>query len=140
MNELYQLVYTSIRDSKCTEEEVNKILKACQRNNNPSEVTGVLLHSKKRFIQYLEGGMEISQLYNKIKRDKRHHHVVLLSYMPIPERVFPNWQMGYKDIDILSFNTKITAEDSDSFNAIINGETSELNIGITLLKRFFEKA
>ena len=52
---LYQLVYTSARNAKCDENEITSIVAACQRNNPGKDITGVLLYSDNRFLQYLEG-------------------------------------------------------------------------------------
>src|SRR5690606_40352089 len=95
---LYQLVYKSVRNSNCDENEIQKILDSCKRNNPSKDITGVLLHTENNFIQYIEGRKEIIDLYDLIKEDKRHSRVVLLSYGMLKECVFPSWHMGYKNI------------------------------------------
>ncbi|MEQ9165113.1 MAG: BLUF domain-containing protein, partial [Fulvivirga sp.] len=47
---LSQLVYVSNRKPNCTEEEIEKILASCKKNNPPLNITGILLYSDKKFI------------------------------------------------------------------------------------------
>lgn len=76
MRDLYRLVYTSFRKPSCDEKAIQDILQACKRNNPGRGVTGILLHSKNRFIQYMEGEKEhVEALYNLIKDDPRHTSV-----------------------------------------------------------------
>lgn len=83
------------------------------------------MHSDSKFIQYLEGdSKEILDLYDLIKKDDRHTNVVMLSYGPLPERLFPSWHMGYKELkpDELAFNTDISEEDLGISNDLISGK------------------
>ncbi|MEQ8237948.1 MAG: BLUF domain-containing protein [Cyclobacteriaceae bacterium] len=138
--ELHRLIYTSFRTPYCTDEEIDNILISCERNNPSKLLTGILLHSKKRFIQYLEGDKTfVLNLYNKIKEDKRHAGVSLRKYEPIEERIFPSWNMGYKDVntDLLEFNSKVTGKELMQFENILYGEPMT-NDDAKLLKLFFE--
>jgi hypothetical protein len=141
MMNLYQLVYTSTRKSNCDEREIQKILDSCKRNNPSKDITGVLLHSDKHFIQYLEGSKEIIKLYDLIKEDPRHSRAVLLSYGPLKERIFPAWHMGYKNIpkDQINFLTEGNAADKKAFESIIKGEKQSKTSATDLLVKFFKK-
>lgn len=142
MNNLYQLVYTSQRAANCDQQEIEKILDSCRRNNPNQNITGVLLHSDDRFIQYLEGDKDIIKLYDAIKEDKRHKAVVLLSYGPLKERVFPGWHMGYKNLtkSQIDFLTEGNLADQQSFQSIIKGEQQTSVSAISLLTKFFKAA
>jgi hypothetical protein len=139
---LYQLVYSSTRNSSCTEEEIQKILASCKKNNPEQSITGVLLHSDNHFIQYLEGDKDIIKLYDQIKTDTRHSRVILLSYGPIRERMFPSWHMGYKNLtrDELAFHTDANEEDRKIFKQLIQGDQVTQTNATNLLKKFFQKA
>ncbi len=138
MNTLYRLVYTSKRKSSCGDKEISNILKACQKNTE-RKITGILLHSKNRFIQYLEGHrVELDALFNLIKEDSRHTDVVLRNFEPVPERVFPSWEMGYRDIDQLSFNTNASKEDKEIFDRLVQNKLGIEDNAIEVLKMFFE--
>ena len=80
-------------------------------------------------------------LYNRIKTDHRHGGVNMRYYGPITERLFPSWEMGYKDLgDGLSFNTDVSSEDEEIFKQLIEEEPYSDTAGLRLLKLFFEMA
>ncbi len=142
MSSLYKLVYTSSRRPHCDEQEIQNILASCRKNNPGKDITGILIHSKNRFLQYLEGDKdEIMELFERIKQDKRHGGVNLRYYSPIDERIFPSWQMGYKNLDQqLDFHTKASSSDQEIFSQLIeNTDYSEVE-GLRILKLFFEMA
>lgn len=139
---LAHLAYVSVRKKNCTEEEIEKILTACKTNNAPLEVTGVLLYSETKFIQYVEGeSSTLMTLYDKIKKDTRHEKAVMISYNPIQARIFPSWQMGSRKLasDDISFVTDITAGDKEVFQKIMNGKETEGAKVQELLMKFFKK-
>ena len=140
MSDLYRLVYTSFRKRSCTEEEIEKILASCEKNNPERQITGVLLHSKNRFIQYIEGSESgVQSLYDLIKEDPRHTSVNLRSFEPIEQRLFPSWQMGYKDLEDqqLKFQTTISDVDQEKFEKLINADLDFDNDGMRILQLFF---
>jgi len=137
---LSQLVYVSNRMPNCTDEEIKKILLSCEKNNPSLNITGVLLYSELKFIQLVEGEAKtLNLLYDKIKLDKRHEKVFMLSYGPIKEKSFPSWHMGSRKISgsEVDFQTKISVEDKKIFNNLLDGkEESGVKI-LELLKKFF---
>ena len=136
-----QLVYVSVRTEKCNDEEIQKILDACKRNNSDLDITGVLLYSNKNFVQYLEGEHDtIFELYDKIKEDDRHKNVVLISSSPINERSFPSWQMGAKNIDEgdVDFMTDMSSSEKETFKSLLSGNSQESNKTIALMNKFFK--
>lgn len=139
---LYQLVYSSVRTARCTDDEIQNILESCKRNNPSKDITGVLLHSENNFIQYLEGDKDIIKLYDQIKGDPRHKNVVMLSYGPIRERAFPSWHMGYKSMtrNDIQFQTDGNEADKKTFQSIIKGEKVVDTNAVNLLTKFFSKA
>ena len=142
MSNLYKLVYTSSRRPHCDEQEIQNILNSCKKNNLGKNITGILLHSDRRFLQYLEGDKdEIMALYECIKQDKRHGGVNLRYYSPIDERIFPSWQMGYKDLDQqLDFHTDVNSSDKAIFRKMIEDQDYSEIEGLRVMKLFFEMA
>ena len=139
---LFALIYSSKRKSTCNQVEIDKILASCEKNNPSKDITGVLLHSDSNFIQYLEGNMkDITELYDLIKLDDRHERVVMISLGPIKERNFPNWHMGYKEVDSndLAFNTNISANEKLIFKSLINGEKQSDSRAVSLLTKFYDR-
>lgn len=138
---LSQLVYVSVRKPSCTEEEIQKILAACQRNNSDKYITGVLLYSGTHFVQYLEGDYrKIVSLYDNIKEDDRHKNVVMITSSPIKERSFPSWQMGAKKFDdnSIEFQTEMDPSEKETFSSILAGSEQQGNKAVSIMKKFFK--
>lgn len=140
MSHLYRLVYSSVRKPSCDEAEIQKILDACKRKNPGRNVTGILLHSDNRFIQYIEGEKEqVLDLYELIKKDDRHTSVNQRDFAPITERVFPSWEMGYKDMNNkLSFDTNALASHKAKFEELFSSDLNFSNKGVRTLQIFFD--
>lgn len=137
---LSHLIYVSNRAPHCTQAEIEKILDSCKRNNVKYDITGVLLYSDTKFVQYIEGEYkEIMGLYDKIKGDPRHTNAVLLTSSGISERSFPSWQMGAKKLDTASIDFKTSVSDSDKliFESLLSGKKAEGNKAIAVMKKFF---
>jgi hypothetical protein len=139
---LTNLAYVSTRKPTCTDQEIEKILASCKKNNPPLDITGVLLYSENRFIQYVEGeSKELMALYDKVKKDDRHEKVFMISYSPIKEKIFPGWHMGSKKFSAseVDFKTVITKEEKDVFKSLIDGEEQDGTKVRGLLLKFFKK-
>lgn len=139
---LAHLAYVSVRKNNCTEQEIDKILVSCKKNNPPLNITGVLLYSENKFIQYVEGeSAELMSLYDKIKKDARHEKTVMVSYSPIATRIFPSWHMGNRKIvtEEINFITDVTTDEREVFNTIINGKEADGAKVQSLLLKFFKK-
>ncbi|MTI39419.1 BLUF domain-containing protein [Fulvivirga lutimaris] len=137
---LSQLVYVSNRKQHCTEEEIEKILASCKKNNPPLNITGILLYSDKKFIQLVEGESKvIMELYDKIKKDDRHTNPMMISLSPVKEKSFPSWHMGSKKLPAgkVDYKTDITTEDKNVFESILNGKEENGERVLNMLKKFF---
>ncbi len=139
MSTLHRLVYTSVRTPKCDEAALQDILASCEKNNPAREVTGILVHSDRRFLQYIEGNKEeLLSLFNLIKNDHRHTAVNQRDFQPIEKRIFPSWHMGYRDLTkAVQFKTEISEEHKKTFDALIHGEMDFSNHGLKILQLFF---
>lgn len=141
MSKVHFILYTSFRNENCTEEEIDKILEASQRNNAELGITGILIHSKFHFIQYIEGDFKsVYELYNKIKLDNRHKDVDLVQMAETSERIFPQWFMGSKNIDTdkLELDGKMLSEtSSNTLQAILDKEKVSEKMAIEFVKSFY---
>lgn len=100
---LIELVYVSAADHTMTSEELVKILQEARDNNPKLDVTGMLLYRDGFFLQVLEGEREVVYaLYADIAKDPRHHHVLTVEATEIQQRSFPNWTMGFKNLEALT--------------------------------------
>ncbi len=137
---LSQLVYVSNRKSMCTQEEIDKIVASCKKNNPGRGITGVLLYSDVKFIQLVEGESNvITELYDKIKKDPRHSNTIMVSYGPIKEKSFPSWHMGTRLLtqNEIKFKTDISNDDKAVFNKILSGKDEDGQKVLNMLKKFF---
>jgi hypothetical protein len=94
-----QLIYTSRVAPDLQDEDalLRSILEVSVRNNAAVAVTGMLLRHKNHFIQALEGpACAVELIYRKVRRDPRHHELVLLQDATRQRRSFAAWSMcGY---------------------------------------------
>ena len=64
--------------------------------NASLQVTGALLFTGRRFVQYLEGSAAgIAELKSSILRDPRHHDVQTIAEGPYDHRRFLTWSLAY---------------------------------------------
>ncbi|MEM7030631.1 MAG: BLUF domain-containing protein, partial [Chloroflexota bacterium] len=103
MSNLISIVYVSTAVDLFSETELINLLEVSRKNNEAKSITGLLLYARGNFIQLIEGPeAAIDNLYEKICRDPRHHHLTLLGRQPIAERHFPYWSMGFRNANNLS--------------------------------------
>ena len=93
---LVRLIYASSLVGPMSKADIQQILTASQRRNNPIGITGYLCVSPTHALQCLEGDREaVNTLYNLIAADSRHTNVTLLRYVEPWRRLFPVWDMGF---------------------------------------------
>lgn len=96
---MYTLTYESKAVSNLSDAHVEDILKTARSFNAQNGITGCLIFYLSGFIQILEGPKEeVTQLYRRIEKDKRHTKVKMFSEDEITERNFPDWGMAYYPI------------------------------------------
>lgn len=96
---LVHCLYASKPVAAMTPAAIDEILHKSRKNNLGLGITGALCFTDDVFIQVLEGGRDaVCELYNRIVRDERHHHVRILAYSEISERRFAGWTMGHIDL------------------------------------------
>ena len=79
--------------------ELVALLETCHRNNTRDGVTGMLLYKEGNFMQVLEGEEEtVRRIHAKIQRDPRHVGLITLLETTVPERQFPSWSMGFRNL------------------------------------------
>lgn len=96
-----QLVYTSVMtiDESQVANEIQGIIDRCKQRNPLIGVTGCLMVSGRRVVQFLEGPAEsVDPLYDKICRDPRHTRVKSLYCGESEKREVPDWAMALCDL------------------------------------------
>ena len=97
---MYELIYCSNAHSNLKDDDISDILGKARDFNLKNEITGCLLLHNNEFIQILEGDRKIlKDLIEKIKKDVRHSHVMVLAENEIEKRVFEQWSMAYHKIE-----------------------------------------
>lgn len=101
---IHQLVYTSTATTPFTQPQLQHLLRQARSTNANLWVTGVLLYCDGKFVQVLEGDDQaVWTVYGRIQRDLRHTNLELLADGPVPERVFPDWAMGFLPVPSADF-------------------------------------
>lgn len=97
---IHQLIYASAAaNNGSAPNELKRILESARKNNQPLNITGVLLHVEGSFLQVLEGEeQQVMAVFNRIKDDKRHTEVVILWQGEVEQRDFDDWSMGFGEV------------------------------------------
>jgi hypothetical protein len=118
------IVYVSKAKAPLDRDQLAGLLDASRRRNTADGITGLLLYRYSEefeggyFIQAIEGPEDaLSDLWRRISSDRRHHTIVTLSSGTETERMFPEWSMGFKNVDAqdLACMPGFTEIDSEAF-------------------------
>ena len=100
------IVYVSKAKAPQSKKQLADLLEVSRRRNTAEGVTGLLLYRYSEeyvagyFIQAIEGPEgALSDLWRRISADHRHHTIVTLCSGIETERMFPEWSMGFKNVD-----------------------------------------
>lgn len=123
---MLQLVYISSVNpaAPCPTQD---ILTVSRRNNARDRITGLLYADAGRFLQALEGPEDaVEAAYARIRDDRRHHAIVLLSRQQVDRRTFGNWEMAHRapGADAASFLDEVrrlTADAAPDVRATFEG-------------------
>ena len=97
---MYQIVYASTAACSFSSAQLVDLLEKSRKNNAKLGVTGMLLYQRGKFVQVLEGEERVVRdLADRIAKDPRHTGVVILHEGPSSGREFPDWSMGFRDLD-----------------------------------------
>jgi hypothetical protein len=97
---MFFLAYVSSAVTPFTPAELRELLAKSHENNGQSNISGMLLYKDGNFMQVLEGEeRDVRTLFDKIGRDRRHRGVLTLLQGPLAERQFPDWSMGFRDLN-----------------------------------------
>ncbi len=95
-----RVIYSSRAMTDLTQDELVELLETARANNSAEDISGMLLYCGQSFLQMLEGQDDaVETTFAKITGDRRHRDVRLLMNSQVDERVFPDWSMGFEQLD-----------------------------------------
>ena len=99
---LFHLIYVSTAVNPMSDDALTGLLEQSRARNLRNHITGLLLYKNGHFMQTLEGNdAEVMKIFASIKRDSRHKSVDVLRAEHIQYRDFPDWSMGFRNVDKL---------------------------------------
>ncbi len=136
---MFHLIYTSHSKIAFSEDELLQLLKVVRDRNKNLGVTGMLLYANRKFIQALEGEEAVVRdLFEKIRTDERHQHVVQVMEGKSDERIFKNWSMGFKNLTHKDFSEIKGFVGIENF-FLHHHHLEDESLAITFLELFYKK-
>jgi hypothetical protein len=137
---MFELVYCSIAKPDLKPEDISEILQKARDFNSKNKITGCLLFHNNEFLQILEGKKSVVQeLYESIKRDVRHSHVILLEEDEKMERLFPTWSMAFHELHDSEFVKNDFVKNFSTFSDLTKKPTHASDLFWTMAKLILAK-
>ena len=103
---LFHLGYVSTETGDMGSAGMVELLTEARRINTSRDITGLLLHRDRSFYQVMEGAEDIvRETFDSIEKDERHTAIDVLFEGEVDEREFPDWQMGFLNLDDVDIET-----------------------------------
>ena len=97
---MFHLVYASTAVKAFSSEALLVLLQRSRAKNARLDITGFLLYKNGSFMQALEGEETVVRdLFATIAKEPRHRDILTLVAIPVPKRQFPDWSMGFQNLD-----------------------------------------
>lgn len=95
---LYQMAYLSRETAPQNSDSLKEISRAAISHNPPNGITGMLVHGRGYFLQFMEGPLEeLVKCFDRIAADPRHEKVQCLLFRSAAERLYADFSMGVFD-------------------------------------------
>lgn len=126
---MIELVYYSEANHDLSAVDISNILKTARDFNHENQITGCLLYNNNEFLQILEGEKKVvMDLFESIKKDKRHSNVMLLALDYKNDKMFDEWSMAYHEIDGSEQDKKIFSDNIVAFSEIADKPTQVIDL------------
>jgi len=133
---LQTLCYVSSSTPNLKSEDLEQLFSRTKRNNLKSNISGILIFNSGNFLQIMEGEQKnISKLYKKISKDKKHTNLIKLIEMPLSERLFADYETGFSIIK----DRKKANQLEDYLSWLKTAEIKSIDHIITIIEKFIEK-
>lgn len=94
------ILYVSSARELFSSAQLTDLLTGSRERNAAKDISGLLLYRDGNFMQLLEGpDAAVQATHDRIQQDPRHHGVITMLNTPTDERIFPDWSMGFTDLD-----------------------------------------
>ncbi len=136
---VHYLCYISYEAFPFDEDMLTELHEQVRFLNKENGITGLLLYKEGNFVQYIEGSKPaVQHLFQKIKEDVRHKHVIKIAEGDLYERQFDAWDMAFENVtpnfDIHKRQKALNEE------RLFKGLDPKVrNPGISVLKSFIKK-
>jgi hypothetical protein len=100
---IFTVVYVSTLEDSLGSAEIRSLLETSRSHNTARGISGMLVFRGRRVMQLLEGAEDdVRGLYSRILADPRHEDVVTVWTSVHEQRRFPDWSMGFDELEIPS--------------------------------------
>ncbi len=97
---VHQLIYASAATGDWQPAVLLELLHGARHRNTRAGVTGMLAFSSGTFLQFLEGPEQaVNATLVRIRKDSRHADLTVLVRREASARWFPDWSMGFEELD-----------------------------------------
>ena len=97
---IHQLIYASAATIEWSPGALLDLLHLARRHNGEVGISGMLAHNGGTFLQFLEGPAgEVEATLRRIEGDRRHTELAVLLRREVEHRWFPDWSMGFEELD-----------------------------------------
>ncbi len=134
-----QLVYISRSIRLMKSDELLPLLDEARQRNKACDITGMLLYKDRSFLQLLEGPENtITEIFSSICADSRHINLKTIIDIPVSQRSFSRWSMGFHCLN----EQPISLPDAytDFMSAPITNNDLQVSTKATELLRYFKVA
>jgi hypothetical protein len=139
------IVYVSQAVTPFSPEELGQLLAHSRRRNSGDGITGLLVYrynddfERGNFLQVLEGpDAALDDVWRRISNDARHHTIVVVEEGHVDARMFPDWSMGFKNVDAGQLADYEGFADMGSDAFWDRAERTTLSEALDVLKGFYE--
>ncbi len=133
-----RIIYCSQATYDFSPEELVELLEVSRRNNEAAGLSGMLLYSSQSFLQVLEGDpAALAATYARIAVDDRHVNLRLLQEAEVPAPLFPDWTMGFEDVDDETLAEELVGFTPATEYPLVNPDLiTNAGVAVTLLKLY----
>ncbi len=142
---IYYLIYVSQAVRPMAEDELTGILERSWANNRRNGITGLIIYKvsptgdRAAFMQLLEGGQDaVVETYKRIAADSRHHTKIVLEEGQAEDRSFPDWLMGFRNIQPADLAQFENFADLGEANFWARAKAGNISEALLVMQQFYE--